>query len=353
MSDLYAQFDKQRRKVDIDNLDVTVRELVRMVNSNEIDRAAEYQRKFRWDEARESRLVESLILGLPVPTIFVATNKDGTWELVDGLQRVSSLVHFVTEEPYADGYLTVGKESPLTLNGLEQLTLFNGVSYSDLPETIRLQFLKRSVRVTAISDKSDRQVRFDTFQRLNTGGIVLSPQEIRACVYRGPLIDFLENSATDGKLKGLIKLQSGKQEDGTLEEFVLKIFAYKDYRQNFDGGVSDFLNKYCGEVVSNFDISKASGILDKTVKSLSKIFQDGPILKQGYGVTPLNLAEALFIGAAELVEAKKVIAKPAANWLQDKDLLKYTTKGTNTRAYLEGRISRAKELLQGAKPLIK
>src|SRR4249919_3103636 len=111
MSDMYAQFDKQRRKVDVDNLDVTVRELVRMVNSDEIDRAAEYQRKFRWGEDRESKLIESIILGLPVPTIFVETNKDGTWELVDGLQRVSSLVHFVTEEPHGNGYLKVGKKT--------------------------------------------------------------------------------------------------------------------------------------------------------------------------------------------------------------------------------------------------
>lgn len=349
--DLYAQFDQQRRKVDIDNLDVTVRELVRMVNSDEIDRAAEYQRKFRWDEERESKLVESLILGLPVPTIFVAANKDGTWELVDGLQRVSSLVHFVTEAPHAKGYLAVGKTSPLLLEKLEQLSLFNGLSYADLPEAIRLQFLKRSVRVTAISDKSDRQVRFDTFQRLNTGGIILSPQEIRACVYRGPLIDFLETMASDDRLKKLVKLQTGKKDDGTLEEFVLKIFAYKEYRENFDGGVSSFLNDYCSEVVNTFDVAKGTSLIDRTIKALSKLF-DGPILKQGYGVTPLNLAEGIFIGAAELVDSRKGAFKPSKNWLKDADLLRFTTKGTNTRAYLEGRISRAKELLQGAKPVV-
>lgn len=348
MSDLYAQFDKQRRKVDVDNLDVTVRELVRMVNSDEIDRAAEYQRKFRWGEDRESKLIESIILGLPVPTIFVATNKDGTWELVDGLQRVSSLVHFVTESPHPAGYKTVGKSAPLVLSDLEQLTTFNGLTYSDLPETIRLQFLKRSLRVTAISDKSDRQVRFDTFQRLNTGGIVLSPQEIRACVYRGPLIDFLEKASSDPVLASLVKLQSGKKEDGTLEEFVLKVFAYKDFRENFDGAVTQFLNDYCSQNVSTFDVSKNSALLKKTAVALSKVL-DGPILKKGYGVTPLNLAEGIFVGAAELVEAKKSF-KPAQNWLADADLLKYTTKGTNTRNYLEGRINRSKELLAGAKP---
>ncbi|QQP96727.1 DUF262 domain-containing protein [Lysobacter enzymogenes] len=351
MSEMYAQYDKQRRKVDVDNLDVTVRELVRMVNSNEIDRAAEYQRKFRWGEDRESRLIESIILGLPVPTIFVATNKDGTWELVDGLQRVSSLVHFVTEMPHDEGYKSVGKVEPLTLCGLEQLDSFNGKTYADLPETIRLQFMKRSLRVTAISDKSDRQVRFDTFQRLNTGGIVLTSQEIRACVYRGPLIDFLEAAAADVQLRTLIKLQSGRQDDGTLEEFVLKMFAYKNYRSNFDGAVTAFLNSYSEQVATNFDALAGARLLRKVVLSLGKVIS-GPILKKGYSVTPLNLAEGIFVGAAELISSRKSQFKPAKNWLADKDLLKYSTKGTNTRSYLEGRIARSKELLQGAKPKV-
>lgn len=350
MADLYTQYDKLRRKVDVDNLDVTVRELVRMVNLNEIDRAAEYQRKFRWGEDRESKLVESIILGLPVPTIFVAANKDGTWELVDGLQRVSSLVHFVTEAPFPAGYKAVGKTSALVLKDLEQLTEFNGASYDDVPETIRLQFMKRSLRVTVISDKSDRKIRFDTFQRLNTGGIVLSPQEIRACVYRGPLIDFLEFAATGAELRKLLKLQTGKQADGTLEEFVLKIFAYKESRDDFDGAVSNFLNRYCSAVVMTFDPEKNGALLKRTISALSKVF-DGPILKKGYGVTPLNLAEAIFVAAAELVEAKKTKFLPIDGWLEDKELLKFTTKGTNTRAYLEGRIDRAKKLLMGAKPV--
>ena len=349
MAEMYAEFDKQRRKVDVDNLDVTVRELVRMVNSDEIDRAAEYQRKFRWGEDRESKLIESLILGLPVPTIFVATNKDGTWELVDGLQRVSSLVHFVTEEPHKEGFKKVGKTSALVLKELQQLASFNGATYEDLPDTIRLQFLKRSLRVTAISDKSDKQVRFDTFQRLNTGGIVLSAQEVRACVYRGPLNDFIEQTAADRRLKALVKLQSGKQDDGTLEEFVLKVIAYKEMRDRFDGGVTEFLNQYCDDNSSSFDVAANSQLFDKTVASLSKIF-DGPILKKGYGVTPLNLAEAIFIAAAELVSSRKTRFKPLPGWLADKDLLKYTTKGTNTKSFLEGRIRRSKELLLGATP---
>jgi len=116
ISDMLTQLEAQRKKVDVDNFDVTVRELVRMVESNEIDRAPEYQRKFRWDKERESKLIESVLLGLPIPTVFMATNKDGTWELVDGLQRISSLLHFAGAPESLGG--TISKEEPLILEGL-------------------------------------------------------------------------------------------------------------------------------------------------------------------------------------------------------------------------------------------
>ena len=120
---LQAQLDEHRRKVDTDKFDLTVRELVRMAHVGELHLAPEYQRKFRWNTIRESQLVESLLLGLPIPNVFVATNNDGTWELIDGLQRVTTLIHFVGEKV---GLKVIGKREPLILDGLEKLTEFNG-----------------------------------------------------------------------------------------------------------------------------------------------------------------------------------------------------------------------------------
>lgn len=343
-----TQFDSQRRKVDVDNFDVTVRELVRMVESGEIDRAPEYQRKFRWDETRESKLIESVLLGLPVPTIFMATNKDGTWELVDGLQRISSLVHFLGS--YASLNKTIGKSERLVLFGLEKLSSFNGKTFDDLPESIQLHLMKRALRVTSLSDKSDLEVRFDTFERLNTGGIALSPQEIRSCVYQGALSEFLEKSAANKTLMKLIKLQKGHREDGTLEEFVLKMFAYADRADEFDGRVTKFLNDYAKDHQAIDKVSKMKSEFDMTLKKFALI-HDGPILKSNYSVTPLNLAEAAFVAALRLQRAKKKLA-PKPNWLKDTTLLKYSTGGTNTKSWLKGRIDRAEELLTGSKPEI-
>lgn len=82
---LQQELDQQRQAVDVDFFDLTVREVVRMADENELIRAPEYQRRFRWELEQRSRLIESFFLGLPVPAIYTATNKDGRWELVDGL----------------------------------------------------------------------------------------------------------------------------------------------------------------------------------------------------------------------------------------------------------------------------
>src|SRR5690348_8186737 len=94
-ADLQLELDAHRRQVDIENYDLTLGELVRMASEGELIRAPEYQRKFRWTSSDESYLIESLFLGLPVPSVYVASNPDGTWEVVDGLQRISTLIHFM------------------------------------------------------------------------------------------------------------------------------------------------------------------------------------------------------------------------------------------------------------------
>src|SRR5580658_3013427 len=91
---LTEQLDREKRAVSYDMYDMTVRQLVDMVEGGEIEIAPEYQRHFVWDADRESELVESIYLGIPVPSLYMAANRDGTWEVVDGVQRLSTLVHF-------------------------------------------------------------------------------------------------------------------------------------------------------------------------------------------------------------------------------------------------------------------
>jgi uncharacterized protein with ParB-like and HNH nuclease domain len=206
------QLSDQRLKVDFDTYDVTVDELIRRVERKRIEIAPIYQRQFRWDNVRQSKLIESILLGIPVPPLFMATNVNAgqqiQWEVVDGLQRLLTLVNFA-------GGLTAREsanlnDSPLHLTKLEKLSFLNSSSFSDLPEDIRSTFEDRPIKVIVLNDKSDLQVRFDLFERLNTGGIRLTDQEVRECVYRGDFMNSIVEMASNDDFRSILKLPESR-----------------------------------------------------------------------------------------------------------------------------------------------
>lgn len=338
---LQSELDAQRRQVDVDNFDLTLGELVRMAEAGELIRAPEYQRKFRWNREDESYLIESLFLGLPVPSIYVASNPDGTWEVVDGLQRLSTLIHYLSTSEKMRSDLDV--KGALRLTELKKLPSFNELTFDELPMPLRLQFTKRSLRVTALSDKSDPEIRFEVFERLNKGGVSLTPQEVRACIYRGDFAELLRELAATPKFRDLVKLQQVHQNDGTREELVLKFFAYLHNSNNYDGNVKAFLNKFMKDQGPNLDLAASRTLFNNTVDRVLG-FTGGPILRKGYSVTPLNQLEAILVGAGHLLKNKKKLKTPPTDWLNDAELVKFSTKGTNTRSAFDGRNRRAIEL---------
>ena len=199
-AELVTQLNENRRKVDFDTYDITVKELVGMVAEDLIDIAPDYQRQFRWTDENQSTFIESVFLGIPIPSLFMAANADGRWELIDGVQRLSTLVRYMGD---ATVRLTTGRATPLKLIGLEKLVAFNSLGVDELPKPIQLQFSLKPLKVTTISDKSDLSVRFDLFERLNTGGVRLEPQEIRSCIYRGAFNDMLKRLAKNSDFQRL------------------------------------------------------------------------------------------------------------------------------------------------------
>lgn len=341
---LQTELEKQRRQVDVDNFDLTLGELVRMADARELIRAPEYQRKFRWTSEDESYLIESLFLGLPVPSVYVASNPDGTWEVVDGLQRLSTLIHFMSDSAEALAQLDVS--GPLRLTRLKKLPSFNDLTFLELPTPLRLQFAKRSLRVTALSDKSDPEIRFEVFERLNKGGVSLSSQEVRACIFRGPFAELLRDLASVEAFRSLVKLQQVHQNDGTREELVLKFFAYLHNGSAYDGNVKEFLNTFMKERGPKLDLTASRKLFVDVVTRVLE-FTGGPLLRKGYGVTPINQLEAVLVGAGRLVKAGKKLKAPPGNWLNDAELVNFSTKGTNTRTAFDGRNKRAEALFSG------
>lgn len=342
---LEEQLAAERKKVDVASVAFSIRELVRMYEDKELSIAPSYQRKYRWPGSVASAFIESLFLGLPIPPVFVATNDNFEWEVVDGLQRISTLVHFISDDE--DVRSSVGRKDPLVLTGLEKLSQLNDAGYSDLPKAIQLYFARQPLQVISLTDKSDKAVRFDLFERLNTGAISLTPQEVRSAVYAGGFIDFVDELATDENFKSLLKLQEVNKNDGTTAEQVLKFFAYKNNREEFRGGVTSFLNSFAESASHSFDYSAERRVFEQTFRFLSRTV-GGHFLRDRTSVTPLVQFEACGVGIGLLFEEGKSPVAPSVDWLNDAELISASTGGTNTRSMLTRRIQRAKDLFAGA-----
>ncbi|NQT00615.1 MAG: DUF262 domain-containing protein [Planctomycetes bacterium] len=334
MRDLQEQLNTQKRKVDFDTYDITVKEIINMVAEQIIDIAPEYQRLFQWRDDRQSKFIESVLLGIPIPSLFMATNPDGTWEVIDGVQRLSTLIHFSDNEKAKK---RVGITGDLVLTDLKKLSNFNNKAFADIEKSIQMNFYLKPIKVTTLSDKSDKKVRFDLFERLNTGGLRLSDQEIRNCIFKGEFREFIKELAKNRHFREVVRLPKNKEDNATYEELVLKFFAYLNDQKSFVHSVVDFLNDYMEKATRKFGYTKNRDIFEYVFSSLASVLPNGIKRK---AKTPVILYEAISVGAARVyVKRKRINTKGIKDWMISKDLESLTTGATNSPKMLRGRIN--------------
>jgi hypothetical protein len=277
----------------------------------------------------------------------MATNADNTWEVVDGVQRLSSLVKFAGNLTLREK-LGLGEE--LVLAELQKLSKFDGLKFSELPSNIQLHLETRPLKVITLNDKSDKVVRYDLFERLNTGGVALSSQEIRDCVYQGDFAMLLDKLAKTDTFKTVVKLTSLQQQDGTAEECVLRFFSYLDEYKHFEHGVTTFLNEYMSKANQHFDYKRKEEIFHKTFSELAKAFPSGLSRPGRRGTTPLNLYEGVSVGAAlALQKIPRLVLKDMDSWIASPTLRRYTTGATNSLSAVKGRIEFCRDYFTGKK----
>ena len=194
----------------------------------------EYQRDFTWDEDRQSKLIESIILGLPIPFIFVAENKDSSWEIVDGSQRIRTLHSFTTNK--------------LCLKNLKSISSLNGYRFCELEESRQGKILNTALRIIVLSEETTEEAKKDMFERINRGSDLLKPMEKRKGIYTGSfcsfIYDYCRSSDTFQELVKVDKWLVNRQER---EELLLRFFAITDsksYKTGINIGVSSFLDDY-------------------------------------------------------------------------------------------------------------
>ena len=180
--------------------DFSIRELLLMRADKDLDPRPQFQRNFVFDRQKASKLIESILLDVPIPDIYFAEGRDGKYSVIDGQQRLTSFLSFVDEKfPVGDSFID------FTLSGLKILTELNKKKFSDLEPDIQAKIKSTALHTIIIKKDSDDDVKFDIFERLNTGSMKLNEDEIRNSVYRGPYIELLDELADDKTFGDLVR----------------------------------------------------------------------------------------------------------------------------------------------------
>lgn len=182
---LQEEIDKTRQDIRTDGYSMSIGEWISLYENNEIDIHPEFQRFFRWSDHQKSTLIESILLGIPIPPIFVSQRGDGIWDVVDGVQRLSTIYEFAGIFKDDKGIT----KPPLSLKETKYLPSLKGKKWdvpddekNSLTKAQRLLIKRAKISVSIVEKESDEMAKYELFQRLNTGGSVATPQEVRNCV---------------------------------------------------------------------------------------------------------------------------------------------------------------------------
>lgn len=255
----------------------------------------DYQREMAWDEARQSKFIESVLLGLPIPYIFVGDirddeNDEARLEIIDGTQRIRTLTRFINNE--------------LTLNELKKLKSLNGFTFNDLPLARQRRFKRTTLRMIQLTENANEEVRRDMFERINTGSVELNDMEKRIGSMPGPFLDLIQELSKNSKFRDLCFFNETAINRREPQEFVLRFFAFLNNYGKFNPSqvnINTFLDNYLKNVNKDKTINREKirnefeSMLDFVEQYFPKGFRQG----KKYDKTTTRIKfESLSVGIA-------------------------------------------------------
>lgn len=236
--------------------DLAVKGLTTDIEDGRLTLDIAYQRKYVWDSGKASRLIESLLLNVPIPVCYFAEDENGVYEVIDGLQRLQSIKKFL--------------EDDLVLRGLSVFTELEGKKFSELAPRDRRRLENRTIRCIVITEDSHPDIKFDVFERLNTGAASLTAQELRNSVYRGPFNDALKELAAAPYFVAMVGNSRNKRMD--FEEMILRFFALVDTLPKYRPPIRQYLNSYMRDNRSATPSGRMIARLRETSETVAEIF---------------------------------------------------------------------------------
>jgi hypothetical protein len=336
-------------KVDVDLRTLSLDLLMRRMREDEINLSPDFQRHQVWSPEARSRLVESILIRIPLPAFYIDGTNDAQWVVVDGLQRLSTVKLFAVE-------------NEMVLGGLEFLTQFNGLRFKELPRDLRRRFEETQVNVYLIRPGTPENVKFNIFKRINTGGMPLSPQEIRHALNQGKAAVMIAELA---KSQEFLKATAHGLRDRRMtdREFVLRFLAFFEapcppmLDQDFDFFLHQAMKHLNAvgdpertrleqEFLRAMDIAHALFGNDAFRKRLSPGAPRNPLNKALFESWSVALARLNESEVARLIERKAALLTSSMALTNNLDFSSAISQGTNSPRKIKLRFEKVKEVIE-------
>lgn len=326
---LSKEIEAAQRTVRTDAYQMSIGEVISMYENEEIIIDPEFQRLFRWNVGQKSRLIESLLLGIPLPSIFVFENEDGDWELIDGLQRVSTILEFMGKLKDPDG----GVKAPSILEATRYLpSLYNSVwekspriaevavgDQNELDRAQQLAIRRGRLSVEILKRPSDDQTKYDLFQRLNAGGTQANAQELRNCIMlminRAYFLRVKE-AAEKPDFQTVIAINEDQAEKQRHMELAVRFLVHSFVPYDGKQDVEEYIDNGIVELSRTGDAARAAETMDRTFALLNSIAGRDALRKYDNGghtgkVSLVGL-EGIAVGVAQNLDEILALGDAAA-----------------------------------------
>lgn len=315
--------------------DVNLLQLRDLCDEGVLITSPEYQREFREDWPKASRLVESILLNIPIPTVYLCEEEDGTISVIDGQQRITSFVMFLKNE--------------FSLTGLDVFPELKGKYFRDLDAITQRKIKFTSIHAITLL-KESQNLKYEIFARLNLGSTKLSPQELRNCIYRGTFNAMLEDIAKNNKL--VEKMFIGKDiKKKDHQELILRFFALRDYN-SYTSSLPKTMNTYMQVHQNDSEklIKEAKNLFNGTVDIIKQVLGENAFKTYSYdkkiylekfsptAYDSIIIPFSCFPRNSIMRHADEIRKKVIAIRETDEEYLSYLEKTTSSRASVIGRI---------------
>jgi hypothetical protein len=350
--EVLQRFQQAQDRLVLQASDLSLGTICTMVDREAIDLSPVYQRRERWQPNKQSALVESFLLNVPVPPIYLAEDEFGRYSVVDGKQRITAIWRFISNR--------------LVLRNLETFVELEGYRYAELPRELQNALdVRPYLRVITLLKQSDPTLKFEVFTRLNRGGEQMQAQELRNVAFRGPLNDLIYQLADNAFLKQQLKISGEKSRAYQLmqdAEYVLRFLTLRKVWRTFSG---DFRNEMDRFMVANADSTpphlEEYRVATERALAMCEALWGSRAFKRPEGVSwrdqlLAGMFDAEMVAVDRLTEGQRAtlmkhsaeVVEETRKLFKDYDFDMAVRQGTNTPSRIIYRINKVYDMLVGA-----